>query len=95
MNSINLVKYLLQKSSQQIHHTLIHLRPCELSETIFTIKVLKHYNKIDNIKIKSFENALEKLFIKTPYPFTWNINYKQDCEYISRKKKVLFYFHRY
>jgi hypothetical protein len=93
LQSVKLVKSLSQKCSKEIYNTLLHLRPCELSHAIFTIKILKHYDRLHDEKtVESFESALVKLFSQTPYPFTWKVNYNDKCEFMSRKKRVLFYY---
>lgn len=93
LHSVKLVKSLFLKSSNDIYYTFLHLRPCELSNTIFAIKILKKYDRLPCKKtIVSFESALIKLFEKTPYPFIWDIKYNDKCEYMCRMKKVLFYY---
>jgi len=93
LQSVKLVKSLSQKCSKEIYNTLLHLRPCELSHTIFTIKILKQYDRLPDVKtVESFESALVKLFSQTPYPFEWQVNYNNKCEIMSRKKRVLFYY---
>ncbi len=93
LHYVKLVKSLSTKCSNEIYHTLLYLRPCELSNTILTIKILKNYDRLPCEKtIVSFDSALTKLFEQTPYPFTWQVKYNDKCEYMSRKKKVLFYY---
>lgn len=93
LQSVKLVKSLSQKCSNEVYQILLHLRPCELSHAIFTIKILKNYDRLPDVKtVESFEVALVKMFSQTPYPFTWQVNYNDKCEYMSWKKKVLFYY---
>ena len=93
LQSVKLVKSLSQKCSNEVYHTLLHLRPCELSHAIFTIKILKQYDRLPDVKtVETFEGALVKLFKETPYPFTWQVNYNDKCEFMSWKKKILFYY---
>ena len=80
-------------TTNQLTHYCLHLRPHEFCHFIYTIKVLRKYNKLE--KNALFEKVLTDIFKHTPYPFSWKINYHDNNSYtfLHREKKVLFAYH--
>ena len=82
---------------------LIHLRPCELSRYMTTIKILKKYNRLDSQVVETHHQVFSELFKDTPYPFCWSLGYDKKeysgnyifkNEGLALEKKVLFDFHQ-
>ena len=84
------LKHIYNMSTNQLKNHCLHLRPHELCDFIYTIKVLKKHNKLE--KSNLFETVLTDIFKHTPYPFSWKINYHNNNSYtfLHREKKVLF-----
>ena len=77
-------------STKQLTNYCLHLRPHEFCYFIYSMKVLKKYNRLE--KTDLFENTFNDILKHTPYPFSWNIYYKSNntYTYVYKEKKVLF-----
>lgn len=85
-------RILFTYSAKDLEYFCLHLRPHELGNLLYSVKVLKKYNRLLNTE--NFESAFSKIFKNTPYQFSWNINYKNtnSYSYSHYEKKVLYNF---